>query len=246
MLKLGVNIDHIATVRQARYRGGQEPGITPEPSPVEAAKISLDAGAHSITAHLREDRRHIQDDDVQALRKDIDCILNLEMAATREMVDFALALKPDEVCLVPEKREEVTTEGGLEIAGQLNKIKETTARLQDADITVSLFIDPHEIQVAAAGDTGAKCIELHTGAYANAQDGGSTSVEIENLEKAAQQAESLGMQVNAGHGLNYINMGPIKAIPQLDTLNIGHAIVSRAVFVGMNQAVREMVSLMHK
>lgn len=233
MLKLGVNIDHIATLRQARYKtaGG-------EPDPVSAAKEVELAGAHGITVHLREDRRHIQDRDVRLLRQKIRTRLNLEMADVPEIVAIAEKIRPDEVCLVPEKRAEVTTEGGLNVAGK--SLPRTIARLKKTGIAVSLFIDPDPEQVRAAADVGAQYIELHTGAYANGKKGG-----LKKLIAAAELAHELGLRVNAGHGLNYQNTPGIRVVPHLETLNTGHAIVSRALFVGLRQAVREMLALMN-
>jgi pyridoxine 5-phosphate synthase len=233
MLKLGVNIDHVATLRQARYKAGAG-----EPDPVAAAKEVEAAGAHGITVHLREDRRHIQDRDVRLLRQVIRTRLNLEMADVPEIVAIAEEIRPDEVCLVPEKRAEVTTEGGLNVSG--DSLRRTIARLKAAGIAVSLFIDPDPKQVRASADFGAQFIELHTGAYANGKTG-----ELERLVAAAELAQSLGLRVNAGHGLNYQNTPGIRAVPHLETLNTGHAIVTRAVFVGLRQAVQEMLALMN-
>ncbi len=233
VLKLGVNIDHVATLRQARYKTG--PG---EPDPVAAAKEVEAAGAHGITVHLREDRRHMQDRDVRLLRQTIQTRLNLEMADVPEIVAIAEEIRPDEVCLVPEKRAEVTTEGGLNVAG--DSLRRTIARLKAAGTAVSLFIDPDPKQVRASADFGAQFIELHTGAYANERPG-----ELERLIAAAELAHILGLRVNAGHGLNYLNTPRIRAVPHLETLNTGHAIVSRAMFVGLRQAVQEMLALMN-
>ncbi|MEM9443920.1 MAG: pyridoxine 5'-phosphate synthase [Verrucomicrobiota bacterium] len=244
MLKLGVNIDHVATVRQARYKDGNHKGLVPEPSPVEAAKLSLEAGAHSITAHLREDRRHIQDADVWALRREVSGILNLEMAVTNEMVDIALQIRPHEICLVPENRKEVTTEGGLDVLGQFNRVANAVKKLQEQDMLVSLFIDPDQAQIEASAKTTAKCIELHTGAYANALGADERESQLYLLKEATVQAKALGLQVNAGHGLNYQNIAPIVAMHDLDTLNIGHSIVSRALSVGFKTAVSDMLDLL--
>jgi pyridoxine 5-phosphate synthase len=233
MLKLGVNIDHIATLRQARYKAG-----VGEPDPVLAAREVELAGAHGITVHLREDRRHIQDRDVRRLRQKIRTRLNLEMADVPEIVAIAVKIRPDEVCLVPEKRAEVTTEGGLNVTGK--SLPRTIARLKRAGIAVSLFIDPHPKQVRAAADVGAEFIELHTGAYALRKAG-----ELKRLIAAAELAHELGLRVNAGHGLNYQNTSDILSVPYLETLNTGHAIVARAVFVGLRQAVREMLALIN-
>jgi len=235
MLKLGVNIDHVATLRQARG--------TSYPSVLEAAAICEAAGAAGITIHLREDRRHIQDADVYALRKALKTRMNLEMADSPEIVSIALDVKPDEVCLVPEKRQELTTEGGLDVAGQIERITKTTGRLSAAGILVSLFIDPDEKQIEAAVRAGAPCIELHTGTFCDA-GGESAEDELARLIAAAEAARSAGLQVNAGHGINLDTIGDIMRIPHLDTLNIGHSIVARAVMVGLNRAVREMIERM--
>ncbi|MDJ0661755.1 MAG: pyridoxine 5'-phosphate synthase [Crocosphaera sp.] len=232
MLTLGVNIDHVATIRQARR--------TVEPDPVAAAVLAELGGANGITAHLREDRRHMQDRDIRLLRETVRTHLNLEMAATEEMVAIALDVKPDYVTLVPEKREEVTTEGGLDIAGSLEKLKNVVARLQSANIPVSLFIDADEAQIKASAETQAQFIELHTGKYADAPNAEIRQKELEALKIGCEQALSLGLRVNAGHGLTYINVYPVACLPGMEELNIGHTIVSRAVLVGMERAVREM------
>jgi pyridoxine 5-phosphate synthase len=229
-LRLGVNIDHVATLRQAR--GGVEPNL------LEAARQAQAAGADGITVHLREDRRHIQDADVFALRPLVRC-LNLEMAVSPEIVAIALRLKPDECCLVPEKRQELTTEGGLDVARHFGAVRDAVAQLQLEKIQVSLFIDPTPDQVTAAANTGADAIELHTGEYANAE-GAARDAKLRHLIDAAAMADDLGLQVNAGHGLNYTNVQAVVAIPQLHTLNIGHSIIARAVFVGLRVAVEEM------
>jgi pyridoxine 5-phosphate synthase len=234
MLKLGVNIDHVATLRQARYKGLPQG----EPDPVLAAGEVEAAGAHGITVHLREDRRHIQDADVRRLRQRIRTRLNLEMADVPEIVAFAEEIRPDEVCLVPEKRAELTTEGGLNVTGR--SLPRTIARLQQAGILVSLFIDPDPRQVRAAADVGADYVELHTGGYARRGPR-----ELKKLIAAAELAHRLGLRVNAGHGLNYTNTPGIRVVPHLETLNTGHAIISRAVFVGLRRAVREMLALMN-
>jgi len=240
-LKLGVNIDHVATLREARYRGRP----TGEPDPVAAALLCESAGAHGITAHLREDRRHIQDRDVLDLRQRIRTRLNLEMANAPEIVEFALRTKPDIVCLVPERREEVTTEGGLDAAGQAASLTETCGRLRGAGIEVSLFIAPDPAQVAASARIGAQFIELHTGPYAeHFHRKRERQVEIERLIAAAQQAHTLGLQVNAGHGLTCQNVPLLHVVPHLVELNIGHSIISRAVFIGLEAAVREMLAAM--
>jgi pyridoxine 5-phosphate synthase len=235
MLRLGVNIDHVATLRQARR--------TVYPSLVEAAAVCEKAGAQGITVHLREDRRHIQDQDVYALRQSLKTRMNLEMANTPDIVAVALKVKPDEVCLVPERREELTTEGGLDVAGQRTELAPVVATLRKAGISVSLFIDPELCQVEAAAAMGAAYIELHTGAYAG-HTGAEREVELGRLTAAARQAHERGLKVNAGHGLSLDNIGPILKIPHLDTLNIGHSIVCQALFVGLEQAVREMLETM--
>jgi pyridoxine 5-phosphate synthase len=241
-LKLGVNIDHVATLREARYRGSQGG----EPDPVQAALACEAAGALGITAHLREDRRHIQDRDVVELRRCIKTRLNLELANAPEMVALALQLKPEIACIVPERRQEVTTEGGLDAAGQWAALRETTARLHDAGIEVSLFITPDPPQVQAAARTGAQFIELHTGAYARAfprKRGRQT--ELDRLRAAAEQAHDLGLRVNAGHGLNVQNVPLLHLVPHLVELNIGHSIVSRSLFIGLDAAVKEMLEAMN-
>lgn len=231
-MKLGVNIDHVATLRQAR-------GVD-YPSPLEAAALCERGGADGITIHLREDRRHIQDADLHALRRALTVPLNLEMANAPEIVEIALAEKPDEVCLVPEKRQELTTEGGLDAAGQFAELKPAVARLRDAGIVVSLFIEPAREQLEAAVALGAPVVELHTGRYCNLPEDGRPA-ELERLADAARRGHELGLRINAGHGLNYDNLPAfLGAVPHLDTLNIGHSIVARAVLTGMEQAVRDM------
>jgi pyridoxine 5-phosphate synthase len=245
MLKLGVNIDHVATLRQARYRSAHElSGAIPEPDPVWAAIEAELAGAHGITVHLREDRRHIQDRDVRLLRQTIRTRLNLEMADVPAIIAFAEELKPDEVCLVPEKRQEITTEGGLNVADAAKSLARAVARLKKAGVLVSLFVDPDARQIRAAADAGADFVELHTGTFANARNEREEAAEIKKLATAAALAHKLGVRVNAGHGLNYQNTPAILAVPHLETLNTGHAIMSRALFVGLRQAVREMLALM--
>lgn len=241
MLQLGVNIDHVATLRQARYRELDHG----EPDPIEAAKRALEAGAHGITAHLREDRRHIVDRDIRALRETVTTRFNFEIANAPEIVEIALSIKPDIICIVPEKREEVTTEGGLDVVGQFEAIKKTTGRMRAAGIHVSLFIAPDRPQIEAAAKTGAQFVELHTGPFAEAfrQDGGGKS-EVDRLADAAILANALGLNVNAGHGLNVANLRALFEVPYLQELNIGHSIISRAVFVGLEQAVKEMLELM--
>ena len=241
MLKLGVNIDHVATLREARYRG-RDAG---EPDPVAAARLCEAAGAHGITAHLREDRRHIQDRDVWRLREVVQTRLNLELANAPEIVAIALRLRPDIVCLVPERRLEVTTEGGLEVAANLPALTETRRRMNDAGIPVSLFVAPDVAQVEAAAAVGAQFVELHTGAFAeHFADAGRRSEEVARLRSAAELAHRLGVRVNAGHGLSYQNLPPLLEVPHLVELNIGHSLVSRSVTVGLSQAVKEMLALM--
>jgi pyridoxine 5-phosphate synthase len=241
MLKLGVNIDHVATVREARYRGRGRG----EPDPVAAALASEAAGAQGITAHLREDRRHIQDRDVWELRKVIRTRLNLEMANSPEIVEIALRLKPEIVCLVPERRQEVTTEGGLDVVGNEKALTQTCKRMSDRGIEVSLFIAPDPKQVEASVRTGAEFIELHTGSFAeHFASESEREAELNRLIVAAQQAHASGLKVNAGHGLNYQNLKTLHRVPHLVELNIGHSIVSRALSVGMETAVKEMLALM--
>jgi pyridoxine 5-phosphate synthase len=241
MLLLGVNIDHVATLREARYRGLPDG----EPDPVEAALMAEAAGAHGITAHLREDRRHLQDRDLYRLREAIGTRLNFEMAVVPEIVAIALQVRPDIVCLVPEKRTEVTTEGGLDVVAGLEGIRETTSRMRDAGIEVSLFIDPDPAQIEAAGRTGAGFIGLHTGAYAEAFDAKrERNVELERLVAAAKQAHGMGMKVNAGHGLNLRNVPLLHLVPHLVELNIGHHLMARAIAVGLPTAIREMLGAM--
>jgi pyridoxine 5-phosphate synthase len=234
-IALGVNIDHVATLRQARRAR--------YPDPLSAALMAEEAGADSITLHLREDRRHIQDRDVVVMREALQTRMNLEMAVTEEMLRIAQQVRPQDVCLVPESRQEVTTEGGLNVAGQSARIADAVAALAGAGIRVSLFIDPDAAQIDASRRAGAPVIELHTGAYAEAE-GGARAREFERLRSAAQHAASLGLTVNAGHGLNYHNVEPIAAIGEIIELNIGHAIVARALFDGLAKAVRDMKQLM--
>ena len=235
-MKLGVNVDHVATLRQARG--------TTYPSPLEAATLCEKGGADGITIHLREDRRHIQDADLFALRQALKVPLNLEMANSAEIVEIALAAKPDEVCLVPERRQELTTEGGLDAAGQFAALKPAVARMKAAGIVVSLFIEPSIRQLDAAVALGAPVVELHTGKYCDVA-GAERAAELQRLVEAAQHGSRAGLRINAGHGLNYENLPSfLAAVPHLDTLNIGHSIVARAVLVGMEQAVREMKSLL--
>ena len=245
MLKLGVNIDHVATLREARYRGR---GFG-EPDPAPAALLCEKAGAHGITAHLREDRRHMQDRDIWTLREKIKTRLNLEMANAPEIVAIALKLRPDIVCIVPERRLEVTTEGGLDVASAEKALTETRQRMNDAGIQVSLFIGPDEEQITASARVGSQFIELHTGQFAEHFSKSEIrnpgfEAELRRLIAGAQLAHSLGLKVNAGHGLNYENLPLLWRVPHLVELNIGHSIVSRAVFVGLEKAVREMLALM--
>jgi len=233
MIRLGVNIDHVATLRQARH--------TIYPSLVEAAYACERAGAHGITLHLREDRRHIQDADVYALRKSLTTRMNLELANTPGIVAIALAVKPDEVCMVPEKREELTTEGGLDVAGQKEQLAPVVSRMREAGICVSMFIDPDLCQVEASAAIGAPYIELHTGRYAECT-GVARDEEHARLIRAAKHAHALGLHVNAGHGLNIENIDPLLTLPYLDTLNIGHSIVCHALFIGLEGATRAMLS----
>ena len=234
-IHLGVNIDHVATLRQVRG--------THYPRPADAVVIAERAGADSITVHLREDRRHIQDADLPAIAAVMQTHMNLELAVTDEMLEIACDFGPSDCCLVPERREELTTEGGLDVAGQAERVRAACARLMDAGIRVSLFIDPDERQIEAAVSCGAPVVELHTGAYAEA-DGEQRAIELQRIVDAAALGDRLGLVVNAGHGLNYDNVGEVAAIPQILELNIGHAIVSRAVFDGMAIAVSEMKRLM--
>jgi pyridoxine 5-phosphate synthase len=249
MLKLGVNIDHIATLREARYRGR---GFG-EPDPVEAARICEAAGAHGITAHLREDRRHIQDRDVWKLREIVKTRLNLEMAVVPEIIAIALKLKPDIVCIVPERRLEVTTEGGLDVVAAEKSLTEMRKKMNDAGIEVSLFIAPDEKQIAASARVGSQFIELHTGAFAeefHKMAGSSQRAvpadlpELQRLISGSKQAHALGLKANAGHGLNYENLPLLHRVPHLVELNIGHSIISRAVSVGLANAVKDMLALM--
>lgn len=233
---LGVNVDHVATLRQARR--------TSYPDPVEAARLAERGGAHGITVHLREDRRHIQDEDVERLRSAVRTKLNLEMAATAEMCAKAVAIRPQDVCIVPERREELTTEGGIDVAAQLESLPAPVRDLRAAGIRVSLFVDPEPRQIESAAAVGAHAVELHTGGYAEASDPYRLDLELGRLRGAARRAAQLGLQVNAGHGLRLDNVRPIAAIPEVVELNIGHAIVGRAVLVGMEAAVREMRAML--
>lgn len=237
MIRLGVNVDHVATVRQARR--------VDVPDPVEAALLAEAAGADGITVHLREDRRHIQERDVRILRQRLHTKLNLEMAVTPAMLAFAENVRPDDACFVPEKREELTTEGGLDVVSHRQKIREATQRLHSLAVRVSLFVDPETAQIEASRDVGAHAVEIHTGAYCNA-----LSVEREKqlqaILEASKFAQSLGLEVHGGHGLNYDNVLAIAQIPEMTELNIGHSIIARAIIVGIEQAVREMKDLLNK
>jgi len=241
-LQLGVNIDHVATLRQARYTGMLD-SHNCEPDLLAAAAICERAGAVGITIHLRADRRHIQDEDVWRLRERLNTKLNLEMGNTPEILEIALRVAPEDVCLVPENRREVTTEGGLDAAGQLDALAPTLRRLSEAGIRVSLFIEPDARQIDAAVTLGAHAVELHTGAFANSQ-GEPHTRELSRIREAAAYAHGLGLQVNAGHGINYINIAEIREVPYLSELNIGHTIVSRAIFVGLEAAVKELIAAM--
>ena len=235
MVRLGVNVDHVATIREARK--------TYEPDPVSAAVAVEMAGADQITAHLREDRRHIQNQDIRLIREVAKTALNLEMAATAEMQEIALALKPDSVCIVPEKREEVTTEGGLDLTKTPGNLRELVATLKDADIEVTAFIDPAMEQIQQAARLQFDAVEIHTGAYANAP-AAKREVELAKIRDAASAASRLGLAVHAGHGLNYHNTPAVLTIPSIVELNIGHAIIARAVFVGLDRAVRDMLRVL--
>ncbi len=242
-LRLGVNIDHVATLRQARYAAS--PGAhNSEPDLVAAAAACEEAGAQGITVHLRADRRHVQDSDVFQLRASLKTKMNLEMGNTREILEIALRVLPEDVCLVPENRQEITTEGGLDAAGQLDALTPTVRELKAAGIRISLFIEPDAKQIDAALSLGAEAVELHTGAFANAT--GETMIlrELERIHEASVYAHARGMQVNAGHGISYSNIMHIRKVPHLEELNIGHSIVSRAVFTGLHSAVKEMIALM--
>lgn len=239
MVLLGINVDHVATVRQARAVG--------YPDPVEAAMLAIKGGADQITIHLREDRRHIQDMDLEKMRNSISLPLNLEMAASDEIVNIACRVKPSTVTLVPEKREELTTEGGLDVASDVKRLKDVVARLKDSGILVSMFIDPEESQVEASIETGAGAVEFHTGRYCDATNDIESSTELERLVKVSRLSYGKNMKLCAGHGLNYENAERcVKALPQIAEYNIGHSIVARAVYVGMERAVREMKSVLQK
>ena len=246
MIHLGVNIDHCATVRQARYRDAAPAvGGAVEPDPVAFALHSERAGADGITVHLREDRRHIQERDVWRLRESIATRLNLEMACTPAMTAFALKLKPDFVCVVPENRQEVTTEGGLDVVGNRERVRVCVEALAAAGIKVSLFIDSDEPQIELSARLGAPFVELHTGAYANAYCTPQRAKEFQRLRLGCARAKEVGLAVNAGHGINYVNIAEVRTLPHLHELNIGHSIVSRALFTGVEEAVREMKARMN-
>ncbi len=234
-LRLGVNIDHVATIRNAR--GGAHP------DPVHAARLAAGAGADGITAHLREDRRHISDDDIRRIKAEVDLPLNLEMAATEEMLAIALATKPNQVCLVPEKRAELTTEGGLDVAAHHATLEDYIARLREAAIRVSLFIDPERVQIAVAEALGADVVEMHTGSYCDASDAAREG-EIVRLAAAAGEAAGRGLQIHAGHGLSFGTVGPVAALPEVSELNIGHFLIGEAIFSGLESAIRRMRALM--
>lgn len=233
---LGVNVDHIATLRQARG--------TRYPDPVQAAMVAEEAGADGITVHLREDRRHIQERDVRVMVETLQTRMNLEMAVTEEMIEFALSVSPAHCCLVPEKREELTTEGGLDVAGQFERVQSAVTQLAKVGIEVSLFIDADPEQIQAAKRAGAPVIEIHTGAFADAESGQEQQAELQRIKDGVLLGNELGLVVNAGHGLNYHNVEPIAAIPGINELNIGHGIMARAMFTGLGEAVREMKRLM--
>ncbi|HVU32546.1 MAG TPA: pyridoxine 5'-phosphate synthase [Opitutaceae bacterium] len=246
MILLGVNIDHCATLRQARYRdAGRPAGGAIEPDPVAFALAAERAGADGITVHLREDRRHIQELDVRRLREAIATRLNLEMACTSAMVAFALELKPESVCVVPENRQEVTTEGGLDVVGNRDRVAACVDAMNAAGIKTSLFIDPDEPQIELSAKLKAPWVELHTGAYANACGTPRRGAEFQRLRIGAVRAHDLGLTVNAGHGINYVNIAEVRTLPHVHELNIGHSIVSRALFTGVDEAVREMKARMN-
>lgn len=235
-IELGVNIDHVATLRQARG--------TAYPDPIRAAMLAEKCGADAITLHLREDRRHIQDHDVEILRGQLATRMNLESAITEEMLNFACRIRPHDVCLVPERRQELTTEGGLDVAGHMAEVAHACHRLASVDIRVSLFIDPAPNQIDAALTAGASVIELHTGRYADAASEGEREIELDRIRQAAAHGRRIGLKINAGHGLHFDNVGPIAAIADIAELNIGHALVAESIFMGWENAIREMKRLM--
>jgi pyridoxine 5-phosphate synthase len=246
MILLGVNIDHCATLRQARYRDAATTGGAVEPDPVSLAVLAERAGADGITVHLREDRRHIQERDVWRLREVTSTRLNFEMACTPAMTEFALKLKPHSVCLVPENRQEITTEGGLDVVGNRERVGACVEAMHAAGIKTSLFIDPDEPQIELAAELGAPWVELHTGAYATAYEASAERAkEFQRLRLGAVRAHTLGLTVNAGHGINYVNIAEVRTLPHLRELNIGHSIISRALFTGIEEAVREMKARMN-
>lgn len=238
IIDLGVNIDHVATLRNARG--------TTYPDPLQAALLAEEAGADAITLHLREDRRHIRDADVESIRPQLHTRMNLESAVTAEMIDFSCRIKPQDVCLVPERRAEITTEGGLDVVKYFSEVRSAVRQLQAEDIRVSLFIDADAAQIQAAAESGASVIELHTGRYADAENASDQKIELERIAQGVREGLRLGLKVNAGHGLHYTNVQAIAALPGISELNIGHAIVAHAVFVGWQNAVREMKALMTK
>ena len=242
---LGVNVDHCATLRQARYKEVPESSLA-EPSVLQFALLSESAGADGITMHLREDRRHVQSFDIESVKASMKTRLNLEMACTEAMTEYALKLKPDSVCLVPEKREEVTTEGGLDIIKNYERVAEVIKAMESVGVATSLFIDPDTDQIKAAADLGAPWIELHTGAFSNQYATGNWQNEWSILQSGAELASRLGLVVNAGHGINYDNIKQVKQLPYLNELNIGHSIVSQSLFLGVETAVKNMLSLMRE
>jgi pyridoxine 5-phosphate synthase len=246
MILLGVNIDHSATLRQARYKDAAgAPGGNVEPDPILIAQRAERAGADGITAHLREDRRHIQDRDIWRLKESVTTRLNFEMACTPDMVELALKLRPHTVLLVPEKRTEVTTEGGLDVTEARDAVRACIGAMTDAGVETSLFIDPDDAQIELSAELGAPAVELHTGAYANAYDTPRRAAEFRRLRLGADRAHALGLKVNAGHGINYVNIAEVRTLPHLHELNIGHSILSRALFTGIEEAVREMKARMN-
>jgi pyridoxine 5-phosphate synthase len=246
MILLGVNIDHCATLRQARYRDrDRTTGTNVEPDPVTLAVLAERAGADGITVHLREDRRHIQERDVWRLRETVATRLNLEMTSTPAMIEFALKLKPDSVCVVPENRREITTEGGLDVVGNADRVRAVVEAMNAAGIMTSLFISPDEAQIELSAGLKSPWIELHTGAYAEACHTPRRKTELERLRRGAALAHQLGLVVNAGHGINYVNIAELRTLPHLHELNIGHSIMSRALFTGLEEAVREMKARMN-
>jgi len=246
MILLGLNIDHCATLRQARYKdAGRPAGGAVEPDPVALAERAERAGADGITLHLRDDRRHIQERDVWRLSESLSTRLNLEMACTRAMIEFAVKLRPRSVCVVPENRQEVTTEGGLDVAAERDRVRACVEAMAGAGIETSLFIDPDETQIELSAKLGAPTVELHTGSYANACGTPRQGAEFQRLRLGAVRAHDLGLRVNAGHGINYVNIAEARTVPHLHEMNIGHSILSRALFTGIEEAVREMKARMN-